>query len=199
MGLEIEYKDGQTPLDEDEKEGLKIRTITNRSELDEFEQLNIEKGIEWTLTKKFKQEEIFTEVFVRTLHRKMYGQVWKWAGEFRKTEKNIGIEPTQISVALKQLNDNCLYWIKSKVYPEGEIAIRYKHELVKLHCFANGNGRHSRLMADLIVSHIFGLPVFSWSSTSLTKKGEARRYYLAALREADKNNILPLLQFAKKI
>lgn len=92
MGLDFDYIDGQTPLDEDEKEGLLIPTIATRGELDEFEQQNIEQAVQWTLSRKFKQSDIFTESFVRDVHKRMYNRVWKWAGEFRKTNKNIGVE-----------------------------------------------------------------------------------------------------------
>ena len=194
---ELDYTDGQTPLDEDEKEGLLISTIITRGELDEFEQQNIEKAIEWTLGRKFSQQQILSEEFVRNLHRKMYSDVWKWAGDFRSTEKSIGIDPLQIGVALNQLNGNCLHWIENKIFPDDEIAIRYKYELVKIHCFANGNGRHSRLMADIIISHVFGKPVFTWGRLKINNKGESRNNYLQALREADKNNIIPLIAFAK--
>ncbi len=166
MGLSISYIDGQTPLDEDEKEGLRIKTISTRGDLDEFEQQNIEKAVEWTLGRKLKASTIFNESFVRELHRRMYGDVWKWAGEFRKSNKNLGKDKEQIGAWLKQLNDNALYWIGSKTYSEDELAIRYKHEIVSIHCFPNGNGRHSRLIADVIVNCIFGKPVFTWSSAN---------------------------------
>jgi Fic-DOC domain mobile mystery protein B len=197
MGLELEYKDGQTPLDEEEKEGLLIKTITTHGELDEFEQQNIERAIEWTLTKKFKKEEILSEKFVCELHHRMFGDVWKWAGQFRKSEKNIGIKAYMIGTSLKQLNDDCLYWIENKTYSEEEIAIRYKHKIVNIHCFSNGNGRHSRLMADVIMSHIFGKGIFTWSRSNLVSKGDARTNYLTAIRAGDKNDIEPLIAFAK--
>jgi fido (protein-threonine AMPylation protein) len=92
MGLEISYIDGQTPLSEEEKDGLKIPSITTREELDEFEQLNIEKAIQWTCGKKIKAEELLSEKFVKDLHKRMYGDVWKWAGSFRNSEKNLGIK-----------------------------------------------------------------------------------------------------------
>ena len=101
MGLEFDYKDGQTPLDDDEKEGLKIKSITTQGELDEFEQLNIEKAVEWTIHTKLRPEKILTEKFIKDLHKRMYSDVWKWAGEFRKTEKNIGIPWTKIGIELK--------------------------------------------------------------------------------------------------
>ncbi len=197
MGIDIEYIDGQTPIDEEEKEGIIMKTITTRSDLDEFEQQNIEQAIEWTMTRKFKKEIIFSEEFVCGLHNRMFGNVWKWAGQFRKTEKSIGIDPIKISVSLKQLNDDCLYWVENNIYSNEEIAIRYKHSLVKIHCFANGNGRHSRLMADLIMNKIYLERVFDWGRSNLGDKNEARDCYLKALREADKGNIHPLINFAK--
>lgn len=197
MGLELEYKDGQTPLSEEEKEGLLIKTITTHGELDEFEQMNIEKAIEWTLTKKFKKENIISEDFVKALHKKMFNNVWAWAGKFRMSEKNLGVNYHLIGICLKQLNDDCLFWIDKETYSEEEIAIRYKHTIVNIHCFANGNGRHSRLIADIIINHIFNKNVFTWSRTNLIKKGEERSNYLNAIREADKKNIQPLIAFAK--
>jgi len=196
MGLEIEYIDGQTPLDEEEKEGLLISTINTHGELDEFEQQNIEKAIEWTLGRKFKHEKIIAEDFVRELHHKMFGDVWKWAGEFRHSNKNMGCDWKQINTQLKQLNDDCLYWIEHKTYSDVEIAIRYKHSIVSVHCFSNGNGRHSRLMGDVIISHIFRKKVFTWGGRGLNKKGESRNNYLKAIKEADKGSIMPLMKFA---
>jgi Fic-DOC domain mobile mystery protein B len=197
MGIEIEYIDGQTPLDEEEKEGLLISTITTHGELDEFEQQNIEKAIEWTLGRKSKAEKIITEGFVRELHHKMFGDVWKWAGEFRHTNKNLGCDWKQVSTELKKLNDDFKYWLENKTYSEEEIAIRYKHRIVSIHCFSNGNGRHSRLMGDVIISHVFGKKVFTWGGANLNKTGEPRKNYLNAIRQADKDVILPLMEFAK--
>ena len=109
MGLELEYKEGQTPLDDDEKEGLRIETIATRQELDEFEQQNIEQAVEWTLKRSLKYETILTESFVQKLHKRMYGEVWAWAGEFRKTNKNIGIDKWQIPTQLKSLVNDTKY------------------------------------------------------------------------------------------
>ncbi|NJM80450.1 MAG: mobile mystery protein B, partial [Flavobacterium sp.] len=162
MGLDLNYQLGQTPLEEEEKEGLLIETISTMQELDEFEQLNIEKAIEWTIRNKFKLEKILTEGFIKQVHEKMYNEVWKWAGEFRKTDKNIGVNWIQIGIELRYLLDDTNYWIKNKTYSDEEIAIRFKHRIVKIHCFPNGNGRHSRLMADIIMENIFKKPAFSW-------------------------------------
>lgn len=192
----MRYDEGQTPLDEDEKEGLLIPTIATRSELDEFEQLNIEDAMQWTLMRNFKQQDIFSEAFVKEVHKRMYGKVWAWAGEFRKTNKNIGVDKWQIGPALRSLLDDVHYWTLNQTYAADEIAIRFKHRIVSIHCFANGNGRHSRLMADIIVEKIFKREVFSWNASNLLK-GAARKTYLEAVRAADAGDYQLLLAFAR--
>jgi Fic-DOC domain mobile mystery protein B len=197
MGLEINYIDGQTPLSEEEKDGLKIPSITTREELDEFEQLNIEKAIQWTFGKKIKAEELLSEKFVKDLHKRMYGDVWKWAGSFRNSEKNLGIKSYLIPVQLKQLIDNTKFWYENNTFPCIEIAIRFKHEIVSIHCFPNGNGRHSRMMADLIMEKLYGETFLSWGSSNLVNVTDKRKEYIAALKLADKRQIEPLISFAK--
>jgi Fic-DOC domain mobile mystery protein B len=199
MELDFELIDGQTPLDEDEKEGLLISTITTRQELDEFEQLNIEQAIRWVTGKKFKAEEILTEDFIKQVHRRMFASVWAWAGEFRKSNKNIGVDRFEIGTALHTLLGDSKYWVNHQTYLPDEAAIRFKHRLVKIHCFANGNGRHSRLMGDLVVEHIFKQPIFSWGSKhDLTKSGKGRDMYIAAVKAADAGEIEPLLKFSRE-
>jgi Fic-DOC domain mobile mystery protein B len=197
MGLTIEYIDGQTPLNEEEKDGLRIPSITTREELDEFEQLNIEKAIQWTFGKKIKTEQLFSEKFIKELHKRMYGDVWKWAGTFRNSEKNLGIKNYLIAIELKQLLDDAIFWKENSIYSPEELAIRFKHRLVSIHCFANGNGRHSRLMADLIMEKLYSNKFFSWGSTNLVKATETRSNYIQAVRKADNNDIEPLILFAK--
>jgi Fic-DOC domain mobile mystery protein B len=197
MGLELQYTDGQTSLDEDEKEGLRIKSITTQGELDEFEQLNIEKAVEWTIHTNLKPEKILTEKFVKDLHKKMYGDVWKWAGEFRRSEKNIGIRWTQIGIELKNLLDDTKYWIENNTFSPEEISIKFKHRIVSIHCFPNGNGRHSRMLADIIMESIFKREPFTWHQSNMMKANETRKQYIDALRKADNGNIKPLIKFAK--
>jgi Fic-DOC domain mobile mystery protein B len=198
MGLDIKYIEGQTPIDEDEKEGLLIKSISTRGELDEFEQYNIEKAIQWTLGKKWKSDHILSEKFVKEVHYKMFNEVWLWAGDFRKTNKNIGVDKHQIGLSLRQLIDDTKYWLANNTYPDDEIAIRFKHGIVKIHCFPNGNGRHSRLMADIIISQIFEKPIFTWNRVNLNSRSEGRSNYLNAIKTADKGDIKPLVEFARK-
>lgn len=196
MGLTIHYGPGQTPLSEEEKEGMKILSITNRWELDEFEQMNIEKALIWIQGKSWDVQQIIDELFIRSIHRRMYGDVWSWAGHFRTSNKNIGIDTWQISTALRMLCENTKLWVEESIYPPDEMAIRFKHQLVSIHCFPNGNGRHSRLMADLIASKIFHLPEFSWGGQSDQRPETIRAAYIQALQCADRGDIQPLIQFA---
>lgn len=155
MGIDWKYIEGQTPISEEEKEGLINTMVTLQRELDELEQYNIEKALQWTIRLKISEDVLLSESFIKKLHQKMYGEVWKWAGSFRKSEKNIGVKWTQIGIELKNLLDDTLFWIKNYSYEAEEIAVRFKHRLVSIHCFPNGNGRHSRLMADLIMQKVY--------------------------------------------
>ena len=197
MGLELDYILGQTPLDEEEKNGLLIPSISTRKELDEFEQKNIEQAIQWLMSKRFKVDTILSEEFIKSLHKQMFGEVWAWAGEFRKSNKNLGIDRWMISTELKNLLDDTLYWIQKTTYPAEEIGIRFKHRLVSIHCFPNGNGRHSRLMADIIIEKIFNKPPYSWGAESDDKDNENRRHYIDAVQAADNNDYSLLLAFAR--
>jgi Fic-DOC domain mobile mystery protein B len=197
MGLEINYLDGQTPLSEEEFDGLKILSITTREELDEFEQLNIEQAIQWTFGKKVYANDLLSEKFIKDLHKRMYGDVWKWAGSFRNTEKNLGIKSFLIPVQLKQLLDRALFWYENNIFTPDEMAVRFKHELVSIHCFANGNGRHSRLMADLIMEKLYNKPFLTWGSSNLVKANDKRKAYIDAIKMADNLDLNSLILFAK--
>jgi len=138
-----------------------------------------------------------SEKFIFDLHRKMFGNVWQWAGTIRKTNKNIGVDKSQVAMLLRQLLDDAKFWVANKTYADDEIALRVKHRVVKIHCFPNGNGRHSRLLADAIARHVFKREVFSWGGNILGSENDARKLYLAALREADMENYQPLINFAR--
>lgn len=195
--MELDYKDGQTPLEEEEKHGLLIKSISTHGELNELEQLNIQKAVAWTLERKFKTQTILTEQFIKRVHQKMFGDVWVWAGKFRKSEKNIGVSWIKVAIELKYLLDNTQFWIENNTFPPDEIAIRFKHQLVSIHCFPNGNGRHSRLMADVLIESVFGENVFSWGYINMTAPNETRQKYILALRAADKGDVRGLIEFAR--
>jgi Fic-DOC domain mobile mystery protein B len=197
MGLDLDYLVGQTPLSEEEKEGLLIPSIATRGELDEFEQQNIEQAVQWTMGRSLRPDLIFAEDFIRKLHKRMYADVWAWAGEFRKANKNLGIDKWQIPTELKYLLDDVRYWYENNTYLPDEIALRFKHRIVSIHCFPNGNGRHSRLMADIIVEKIYKLDVFSWGAANNSSLVDARTAYLKAIKTADKGDYSLLLIFAR--
>ena len=189
-----EYPDGATPLDPDEMEGLRYKHITTRGELDELEQANIDEGLQWL--KRQKNPEVLTEGFVCDLHEKLFGKVWKWAGSFRRTEKNIGVDPIQIAVQLRQLLDDTRYWIENDTYPPKELAARFHHKLVYIHPFPNGNGRHSRIMADAVLTKLMSEPAIDWAGGyKLERMNERRDQYIAALRSADGHDFEALFDF----
>ena len=198
MGLTLEYTDGQTPLSEEAREGLKLKSITTQAELNEHEQHAIQEVLKWLITARISADEILTEAFIKKLHRRMFGNIWTWAGMFRLHFTNIGCAPAHISTELKKLLDDTNYWIENKTYSSEEIAIRFKHRLVSIHCFANGNGRHSRIMADTIMERVFGEAPFYWDQSELLNNDESRQNYIAAIRRADQGEIKPLIEFAKK-
>jgi Fic-DOC domain mobile mystery protein B len=197
MGPDLEYIDGQTPIDEEEKEGLKIKTISSRGELNEFEQLNIQKAIEWSIIRNFTLDQVFTVDFIKEVHKQMFSEVWDWAGTFRKTNKNIGVDKHQIHSQLLNILDDCKYWIKNEIYPKDELAIRFKFRLVKVHPFPNGNGRHSRLCADILISHVLKEPIFTWGGKDLTEHNDNRTKYLEAIYKAEEEIFGPLIEFAR--
>lgn len=197
MGLKLRNQRGQTPIDEEEKEDLLLKTISTREELDEFEQANIEMALEWSLKRSFSKDEVISIGFIKELHRKMFSEVWGWAGTFRKSNKNIGVDKFNIEQELFRLMDDCRYWIDNVTYPEDEIAVRYKYRIVSIHSFPNGNGRHSRICGDILVSQVFNRPVFPWGGDRIDKEGETRSLYMKALYAADQGDMGPLLEFAR--
>lgn len=198
MGLNFYYVEGQTPIDENEKEGLLIKTIHTRKELDEHEQLNIESAVEWTMRRRsIGIPDILNESFIKDMHGRMFCDVWEWAGTFRKSNKNIGVEWHQIGVSVRNLLDDCMYWIRNKTFSEDEIAIRFKHRLVKIHPFPNGNGRHSRVMADILIYQGFKKNIFTWGGNIISSPGDIRSAYISALIDADGGNYSSLMEFAR--
>jgi Fic-DOC domain mobile mystery protein B len=182
-----------TPLAPEERQGLLQAHITYRWELNEAEQQNIYRAQEWALARR---RDLLTDKFVKDLHRRMLGDVWRWAGRFRTSERNLGVRHHEVPMVVRQLLDDTKVWIEHNSYARDEIAVRFHHRLVQIHPFANGNGRHSRLMADLLVMDL-GERRFSWGRTDLQHASDVRSRYIAALRAADQHDIRPLLVFAR--
>ena len=187
---------GATPLDPDELQGLKFAHITTRGELNELEQANITQGLRW-LGQRRTGTDILDAAFVRTLHRRLFGDVWQWAGVFRQTGKNLGVDPARIGEQLRILLDDARYWTEHETYPPLEAAARFHHRLVQIHCFANGNGRHARIMTDEFLRHCHDHKPIDWAAGyDLMKDNRRRDQYIAALKAADGNEYGPLLTFA---
>lgn len=189
----FEQDDAATPLSEEEKDGLIPSYITLRGELNEAEQANILEAEEWAFKRK---RDVLGEQFLNDLHGRMYGRVWRWAGEYRHTGKNIGVDAYRIPTELRQLLDDCRYWIENATYPPDEIAARFHHRLVWIHAYPNGNGRHARLATDLLLAAL-GRERFTWGRVNLVDAGETRQAYVAALRAADNRDYGPLLGFVR--
>lgn len=189
----FEQDDAATPLEPEEREGLLPSYITLRRELNEAEQQNIGEAQRWAFSRR---RNTLDEAFLRRLHKRMFDDVWRWAGEYRTTARNIGIEAWQIGTQLRQLLEDVQYWVDHTTYPADEIAARFHHRLVWIHPFPNGNGRHARLAADLLAVQL-GQKPFTWGRVSLVTAGETRRRYVAALRAADNHDIGLLLEFVR--
>jgi len=195
--MEFNYPKGATPLDPDEMEGLKHSHIETRAELDQLEQQNIQDGYNW-FSQQRKYKTFIHEDFIKMLHKKLLGEVWSWAGQFRLTEKIIGIDPIHISVELRNLLNDVKAWLEYDTYEREEFAARLHHRLVKIHLFANGNGRHARILTDIILEKEMGLAPINWGADSLTTDGEHRGKYITALRAADRNDYKLLIEFVSK-
>jgi Fic-DOC domain mobile mystery protein B len=190
--------EGATPLSPDQRADVKQSWITTRDDLNKAERDNIVKGAAWARSRRGRNPlDLPTPDFALELHRRMFGEVWGWAGTYRKKETNPGIDPHRIHLDAPMMFDDVRYWIKEKTYPPDEIAVRMHNRLTFIHIFPDGNGRHARMMADLLVERMGG-ETFSWGGAPLSKVGsELRTKYIAAQKTADNHEIEPLLTFAR--
>ncbi len=186
-----------TPLDEDEKDGLLLSWVATRDDLNRAEQANIAKARLAVRRRRLSVETVLSDRFAKRLHRDMFGDVWRWAGQYRATERNIGIAPWDVAVSVRDLMADASLWTTGDNPMEAdEAAVRLHHRLVWIHPFANGNGRHSREMADVLV-RCLGQPAFTWGSRRLVDPSDTRQQYLTALRAADRGNYEPLVRFVR--
>ncbi len=196
--FKLTYQKGATPLDLDEASELIPKYISTQGDLNELEQSNIANAFLWA--QRANLDHLLTATFILTLHKKMFADVWKWAGKSRSSNKNIGVAKEQIMEELGLLLQDTKYWIEHNTFDEDEIAARFHQRLVRIHVFPNGNGRHARLTTDLLLKRL-GQPAFTWgSSTSqnpLETEGPTRKSYIAALKEADLGDYRSLLIFAR--
>ncbi len=185
--------DANTPLTAEEREQLIPSYITLRHELNEAEQINIGAALRWA---DARRRDILDRDFLSELHQRMFGDVWRWAGQYRTTARNIGVEAYRIAIDVQQAIDDARYWVEHATYPPDEIAVRFSHRLVLIHPFPNGNGRFSRLVGDLLARQL-GQPPFTWGQVNLVDAVVTRALYVEVLRAADDHDIGPLLLFAR--
>ncbi|MCP2132614.1 mobile mystery protein B [Bradyrhizobium ottawaense] len=188
--------DDATPLDPALRGDLLQTWITTRADLNEAEEENILDGADWARGRRGGAEALLTEDFSKSLHEQMFGDVWKWAGSYRQNELNIGIAPHLVPAEMPVMFDNARFWVENDTFPPDEIAVRLHHRLTQIHGFPNGNGRHARMMADLLIEKLGGKP-FSWGSGSIHDTGTLRTTYINALKAADNHDFAPLLAFAR--
>ncbi len=195
--MKFQYAPGATPLDPDEAAGLVPAHITTQADLNAWEQANILQGDRWAARQK--KRHLLNEGFIRDLHRQMFDKTWKWAGTFRSSNKNIGVDWSQVAVKLRNLLEDTQYQIENRIVDADETAVRFHHQLVWIHAFPNGNGRHARLMADLLAVRL-GRPRLTWGGgeAAIASAGALRDQYLAALRSADHGEFDELIAFARR-
>jgi Fic-DOC domain mobile mystery protein B len=202
LGLIGAEPEGTTPLEAEELDGLIPDFVATRADLNQVEFENIAKALPWARRqiRLGGATCLFNEAFVFELHRRMFGDVWTWAGHQRRRETDLGVTPHQIPTALRQALDDARFWHDQEVYPVDHRAARIHHRLVVVHPFANGNGRCTRLIADLYLQSV-GSPPFSWATDRLDGGAEAlraiRRAYIAALEAAPADDYAALVAFAR--
>lgn len=194
--MKFKYPYGATPIDEDEALELIPTHIYLQDELNEYEELNILNAAKKYFNRSIGFSEILSFNFLLEVHKNMFDKTWKWAGKTRKSTKNIGVEVTQIYENIKNLCDDAKYWIDKEIFQPDEIGARFHHRLVQIHLFPNGNGRHSRFVTDMLMKSL-GQPAFTWGDKDLYHESDVRHKYISALKEADKNNYNPLIEFVK--
>lgn len=192
--IKTEYPHGATPLDPNEMNGLIPDYISTQSELNKLEQENILSAEAWLQKKKLKWE--LSDHFVREVHARMFCDVWKWAGKFRKSGKNIGVSAEKVPEELRKLCDDTKYWIANEIYGWDELGARFHHRLVWIHAFPNGNGRHARLITDALLQR-HGQDTFTWGMGRSVSIEQVRAEYLAALKEADEKRMGRLVKFVR--
>ncbi len=135
----------------------------------------------------------FSYEWLSLLHEEMFGNVWDWAGKFRSVELSIGIKAYQVPTALKVLADDIAYWDENKIFDIYEIATRIQHRAVQIHPYKNGNGRWSRMLANIYLRQNGSMPV-KWQEDLLSKENPKRDKYIQALKDADNGDYSSLIE-----
>jgi Fic-DOC domain mobile mystery protein B len=196
MAIELEYPEWSTPLETEELDELIPGHITTQGQLNEWEALNIAKWLTWAYASRW---DMLTEAFCKKLHRAMFDETWKWAGEFRRTNKNIWCDWHLVGIELRKTLDDVRYWMENKTFPIHEIALRAHHKLVYVHPFPNGNGRFCRAMADVLVARA-GKPPLLWNDFwNLVDQADVRKRYIESLRKADNGDYSALIDLCSPL
>lgn len=193
----FESADNATPLDDAERLAL-IPSISTRAELNQIERLNIHEARVWAMRpRSLARTDLLTDTFARELHRRMFRHVWRWAGKYRTTEKNLGWNVPRLNEGVRNAGEDAKVWFAHETYPLHEIAVRLHHRFVVIHPWPNGNGRHARLLADIVVAAQGGEELTWGARADLGSAGAVRRSYIESVRSADEGNFAPLLAFAR--
>lgn len=190
--MKIDSPPGATPLSPEELTELLPRHITTQGQLNEFEEANILQASEWLYGRR--HGDPLDKAFIHVVHRRMFKEVWRWAGVIRTSDKNLGVSWFEIPARLRTLLDDVRFQVDHGTYPPLELAARFHHRLVAIHLYPNGNGRHARIMADLLMRQLSGRRL-DWGSASLVTPGERRMQYIRSLQSADQGDYRPLLEF----
>jgi len=198
MALTGAHAPGATPLTHEDLQGLKIPSVKTHGELNEVQAANIIRGQEWALRSRLARlPAMLSDAFLQRLHVAMFGEVWKWAGQYRQRDTNIGVSVHAIQPQLRQVYDEARGWLDYKSYSPDEFAIRLHYRIVAVHPFANGNGRHARMLAHVVMVRHFGMEPLSWGGSLLRGADANRKAYIDALIAADRRDMAPLLAFAR--
>jgi len=193
--MRLEYPEGATPIDPEELASL-IPSLTTQAELNEFEALNIAEAVDWAYRSRIVKRGVLDRDVLSLLHKRMFDKTWLWAGKYRQTAKNLGMETWCIPAEIQTLVIDTRHWIEHTTYDPNELIARFHHRLVSIHPFLNGNGRHARLAADLLCPQI-GCPLPTWGSSDQSNSTDVRSKYINALRRADCHEMQSLVKFLR--
>lgn len=197
MGLNSNYSKNPVFLEDTDKQGLLIPSIHTWYDLAEFEQYNIERAVEWSMSRKWTQEQILLEKFIKDVHYRMFNEVWSWAGEYRVHKPIQGVDWYLIPASMDFLIGMADFWLEDFILEPDMLAIQVKHKLHRIHAFTDGNDRHSRLFADILIHQLFQRDAFSWGRASSNDETLLQQKYSEALKAADRGIYNPLLEFAR--
>ena len=199
MPLEPGY--GETPIPGDELAALVPHVIDTlaapitRADIYDLESAVLQDVTETQLAAaldgSLTLDDLLNDYFLRDLHTQLYGDIWMWAGRWRQYEVNIGVAPEHIAVELRSAMGNIGYrWERAADWTPRELGVAVHAEAVRVHPFTDGNGRTTRLLADLvfIAAQDPAELQYDWN---IDKRG-----YIEHLREFDRHrNVADLAAF----